>query len=174
MWKTSAWEGSIYSGYGNSLNNTIWGNSANNYIYSGAGHDTILGGAGSDTLVGGSGNDKLNAYGGKAGEYDILAGDFYNSKPGVKNAGDGADLFILGDKNKAFYKGLGYATIQDFYHAEGDKFQVHGSISDYSLNKNYDFGGSSALDTAIYYKGDLIGVAQDTTNVFLSFDFQFV
>ncbi|NEP18154.1 MAG: calcium-binding protein [Leptolyngbya sp. SIO4C1] len=162
------------NGYGNSLNNQLIGNAGNNYLSGGSGHDSILGGAGSDTLVGGTGNDRLNGYGGQVGEYDILAGEFSSSQPGVKGASDGADLFILGDKDKAFYLGAGYATIKDFYHFEGDKFQVHGSASDYSLNKNFNFGGSAAKDTAVYYKGDLVGVVQDTTNVLLSADFQFV
>ncbi|MEO1402497.1 MAG: calcium-binding protein [Cyanobacteria bacterium J06635_1] len=162
------------NGYGNSLSNSITGNAGNNYLSGYGGNDTILGAAGTDTLIGGSGNDRLNGYGGTTGEYDILSGDFSTSTPGVKGASDGADVFMLGDASKAFYLGAGYATIKDFFHAEGDKFQVHGSQSDYTLNKSFSFGGSAAKDTAIYHKGDLIGVVQDTTNVFLGADFQFV
>ncbi|MEA5463737.1 calcium-binding protein [Leptothoe sp. PORK10 BA2] len=162
------------NGYGNSLSNSITGNAGDNYLSGYAGNDYILGAAGTDTLVGGSGNDRLNGYGGTTGEYDILSGDFSTSTPGVQGVSDGADTFILGDSSQAFYLGAGYATIKDFYHAEGDKFQVSGGIGDYSLNKTLNFGGTAANDTAIYYKSDLIGVVQDTTNVVLGADFQFV
>jgi hypothetical protein len=69
------------------------------------------------------------------------------------------------------YLGSGYATITDFKWWEGDKIRIGGSISDYTLNKSQNFGGSSALDTAIYRYGDLIAVVQDTTNVYASLDF---
>ncbi len=51
--------GTAYSGYGNSLNNSISGNSYNNYLSGGDGNDTLIGNAGNDTLVGGFGNDIL-------------------------------------------------------------------------------------------------------------------
>ena len=51
--------GTAYSGYGNTLNNTISGNNYNNYLSGGDGNDTLIGNAGNDTLVGGFGNDIL-------------------------------------------------------------------------------------------------------------------
>ena len=105
---------------------------------------------------------------------DVLFGDFSTSTPGTKGLLDGADVFMLGDSSKAYYLGAGFATIKDFYHAEGDKIQVHGAIGDYSLGKATNYGGTAAKDTAVFYKGDLVGVVQDTTNVILGADFQFV
>ncbi|PSB15336.1 hypothetical protein C7B76_14005, partial [filamentous cyanobacterium CCP2] len=112
-------------------------------------------------LIGGAGNDYLDGYGGGV-EYDVLTG------------GLGADTFALGNRSRAYYRGQGYARITDFNPFQGDKIQVFGSISDYSLNKSANFVGGRTPDTRIYYRGDLIGVAQDTTNVFLTRDFAFV
>ncbi|WP_293081713.1 calcium-binding protein [Moorena sp. SIO4A1] len=168
--------------YGGSGNDTLLGYSGNDYLSGSSGHDslkgesghdTLLGGTGTDTLVGGSGNDILNGYGGTIGEYDILSGDYSSSQPGVQSSYDGADTFVLGNAFGAFYLGSGYATITDFYWSEGDKFQVYGSSSDYSLSFQ-NWSGSSAKDTLIYYKNDLIGVVEDTTNVVTSADFNFV
>jgi Ca2+-binding RTX toxin-like protein len=174
---------SIY-GYGNQLNNLIVGNSGNNYLYGAAGNDSIYGYAGRDTLSGGDGNDYLNGgtsndylvggngndylvgYGGTTGEVDTLSG------------GRGSDRFALGDSSRVYYAdpGFDYAIIKDFtYNAwtgERDKIQVKGSIGDYTLKKTANWLGGSALDTAIYYKnGNLVGIVQDTTNVFASRDF---
>jgi Ca2+-binding RTX toxin-like protein len=174
--------GTAYYGDGNDLNNVIQGTNSGNSLYGYGGNDTLYGyggndyltgGTGSDTLIGGSGNDSLNGYGGTTGEYDILSGDYSSSQPGVKDSSDGADTFILGDASKAYYLGSGYATITDFYWSEGDKIQVHGSQSNYSLSFQ-NWSGSSANDTLIYSNSDLIGVVQDTTNVILSADFIFV
>jgi Ca2+-binding RTX toxin-like protein len=175
------WTGNDYM-YGGSGNDTLLGYSGNDYLSGSfgndslngeSGNDTLLGGTGTDTLVGGSGHDSLNAYGGTTGEYDILSGDYSSSQPSFKGSSDGADTFVLGNAFGAFYLGSGYATITDFYWYEGDKFQVHGSASDYSLGF-YNWSGGSANDTLIYYKSDLIGVVQDTTNVEISSDFTFV
>jgi len=50
-------EGSVASGTGNSLANTLVGNSANNTLSGLDGNDRMDGGIGNDTLVGGKGND---------------------------------------------------------------------------------------------------------------------
>ncbi|MCA1994889.1 MAG: M10 family metallopeptidase C-terminal domain-containing protein, partial [Coleofasciculus sp. S288] len=151
-------------------------------IITGAGNDNVIGsatdnrietGAGNDTVSGGAGNDSLNGYGGTIGEYDVLSGDYSFSQPGVQDTSDGADTFILGDAFGAYYLGLGYATITDFYWYEGDKFQVHGSVGDYSLGFQ-NWSGDSLNDTLIYYQSDLIAVVEDTTNVIASLDFIFV
>lgn len=169
--------------YGESGNDTLLGYTGYDFLSGGSGddslfgesgHDTLLGGSGSDTLVGGSGSDYIDGYGGYAYEYDVLTGEGSGSAPGVNSSGyDGADTFVLGDVFGAYYQGAGYATITDFFWAEGDTIQVHGSASDYSLGFQ-DWSGSSATDTLIYYQNDLIGVVQDTTNVFTSADFTYV
>ncbi|AFY47541.1 putative calcium-binding protein [Nostoc sp. PCC 7524] len=145
--------GSAERGYGNSLNNVISGNSSNNYLY---------GNGGNDTLIGGGGNDYLNGFG-SGQEYDLLTG------------GLGADTFAVGSGNGVQYTGLGYATITDFSRAEGDKIQLLylPDNNQYSLGSG-NWGGSSALDTGIFYNGDLIGVVRDTTTVSLQQDFTFV
>lgn len=154
---------------GGSGNDTLKGDdSVLNY-----GHDNLLGGSGSDTLVGGAGNDVLNGYGRTSGEYDVLTGDRSSSKPNVRNSGDGADRFILGDSSLAYYLGNGYAIIKDFFGSEGDRFQVKGSLSDYSF-KLGNWSGSSASDTLIQYKNDTIAIVEDTTNVSTSQHFTFV
>lgn len=146
--------------YGEDGNDTLYGGSANDNLFGYAGNDNLEGGSGNDTVNGGSGNDRLIGYYDKSGaQYDTLLG------------GAGTDTFLLSDSSKVFYLSTGYATTTDFQRSEGDKFQVKGSIAQYSLNKNYNFGGTSTLDTAIYYGSDLIGVVRDTTNVYLPQDF---
>lgn len=165
--------------YGYGGDDTLGGGDGNDYIdgwtgddlmYGDGHNDTLLGYNGDDTGYGGTGTDSLNgengddyldggAYSYNSYEYDTLTG------------GGGADTFVLGDYYDAYYQGGGYATITDFKWSEGDLFEVYGSTSDYTLDKNYNWSGSSALDTAIYRSGDLIAVVQDTTNVYLNYDF---
>jgi Ca2+-binding RTX toxin-like protein len=135
-------------------------------LYGEAGNDLLYGGAGTDTLNGGDGNDFLSGGGSSynSGEYDVLTG------------GAGADTFSLGynwssGSVSIDYQGTGYAIITDFKWTEGDKIRVGGSISDYTLNKTMNFGGTAALDTAIYRGTDLIAVVRDTTSVIASLDF---
>ncbi|MFH7243978.1 MAG: calcium-binding protein [Spirulina sp.] len=154
----------IYGGSGNdtldggSGSDSIYGGSGNDVLYGGSGHDYLSGGSGSDLLVGESGNDTLVGYGFGLAEYDTLSG------------GSGADLFVLGDASGVYYLGAGYATITDFNYLEGDKIQVAGSSSNYSLSFQ-NWSGGFALDTLIYFGSDLIGVVQDNTNVIPYFDF---
>lgn len=51
--------GSMVTGIGNSLNNTLTGNGLANALNGGIGNDTLLGGAGNDTLKGEAGADRL-------------------------------------------------------------------------------------------------------------------
>ncbi|MFQ4138723.1 calcium-binding protein [Nodosilinea sp. PGN35] len=143
---------------GNGGNDVLFGGAGNDLLFGGSGNDILLGGSGSDTLIGGSGNDFLNGYGFTLGEFDVLTG------------GSGADVFVLGDANGPYYLGSGYATITDFNFLEGDKIQVTGSASNYSLSFQ-DFSGGLSADTLIFFGNDLIGVVQDTTNVVPFFDF---
>jgi Ca2+-binding RTX toxin-like protein len=132
-------------------------------LYGESGNDYLSGWSGNDYLSGGNGNDILDGYAETGTEFDTLLG------------GAGADTFVLGGPSWGIsYLGSGHATITDFYWAEGDKFQVTGNASNYSLGYSQDLSGSTALDTGIYYNGDLIAVVQDTTNVLLPNDFIFV
>jgi Ca2+-binding RTX toxin-like protein len=151
--------------FGGDGNDALYGEADNDSLDGGKGNDKLSGGSGSDTLLGGAGKDTLTGFGFGSNEYDILTGG---------NGTGNSDLFVLGDSFSAFYEGFGYATITDFKWTEGDKFQAHGSISDYSLDKTWNFVGGNALDTRVYYQGDLIAIVQDTTSVLLSLDFNFV
>lgn len=146
---------------------SLYGGSGSDELIGGDGNDWMYGGTGSDELIGGSGNDYLDGYGNGQMEYDTLTG------------GTEADKFVLGSytNTKPYYSGLGYATITDFNKAEADKIQLtdygFGDKSNYTLGTG-NWGGSNALDTGIYYKGDLIGVVQDLTNMSFASDFTFV
>jgi hypothetical protein len=74
------------------------------------------------------------------------------------------------------YLGAGYATITDFNRVQGDKIQLFDLVytnNQYSLGTG-NWQSSNALDTGVFYKGDLIAVVQDTTNVSFQKDFTFV
>lgn len=146
-------------------NDVIVGDGFDNTLRGMRGDDVLVGGAGSDWLDGGKGNDFLNGtnpgvWNAGQGEYDVLTG------------GLGADVFALGDEFEAFYAGLGYALITDFNWGEGDVFQMHGSIADYSLGLD-NWAGGMEQDTLIYYQNDVIGVVQDITNIDPVVDFVF-
>lgn len=185
--------------FGTSENDYIFGDEGNDAMYGFSGVDVIIGGLGNDAVVGYQNNDWL--FGGD-GDDDL--GEWYHGEPGSdylhggegkdilhgygRNSegaeydtligGGGADIFALGHEttDEAYYLGDGYATIVDFTWSEGDKIKVFGSIEDYSLDQSYNWTGDSALDTAIYYKGDLIGIVQDKSGsqVLLTEDFNFV
>ncbi|NJK48113.1 calcium-binding protein [Candidatus Gracilibacteria bacterium] len=158
---------------------TLWGGDSNefdflvggkgsDYLYGQAGGDYLQGGADTDYVDGGTGNDVLRGDSASLDnnlfQYDTLTG------------GTGADTFYLFNfsPNGGYgvsYLGAGYATITDFKYWEGDKFEVTGSLSDYSLDKSFNYTGGSALDTAIFYQNDLIAIAQDVTNIVVSLDF---
>ncbi|MBD2446146.1 calcium-binding protein [Nostoc sp. FACHB-152] len=144
--------GTAYSGYGNGLNNTIYGTSSSNYLGGGGGNDTIYGDGGSD---------RINGYNTATSstEYDTLSG------------GSGADSFILGGSWGVSYLGAGYASITDW--SSIDYIEAKGTASQYTLGYgNYE--GTSALDTRVFYQGDLIALIRDTTNVNIATDFNFV
>lgn len=155
----------ILIAYGKGGNDFIWGNNGNDFLNGDQGNDTLRGWNGDDWLYGGTGNDQLY---GEAGN-DFLNGYLgqYSNESDSLTGGTGADVFGLGyngSYSEIGYLGQGFATITDFNSQEGDKIRLGGNISNYSLNKTQNFGGSSLLDTAIYYGGDLIAVVQDTTN----------
>ena len=159
--------------YGWSGNDTLWGWNGNDYLDGGtgndylggeSGNDTLLGGAGNDSLSGGIGDDRLTGSTSRAFnslEYDTLAG------------GSGWDIFVLGESAGNYYQGAGYALITD-YNGANDYIQIK-NTGTLSLSYTNWGVGSSALDTAIYQSGDLIGVVQDNTSIALtSYYFQFV
>ncbi len=146
--------------YGNRGNDELYGSGGADSIYGGYGKDTLYGGSGADYLNGGAGNDYLNGY-----DFDTNSEFEFDTLEG----GTGADTFVLGE-GFAFYVDSGEesATITDFNRTQGDKIQVFGSASDYSLEQN-SFGG-----TDIYYQGNTIAVVETVTNLLLSVDFNFV
>ena len=123
--------------------------------------------AGNDNLVGGSGNDSLN---GDEGD-DILTGTD-NIAVGLGEidsltGGGGADLFILGDANQAYYGtqgNLDYAIIKDF-NASLDTIQLYGSSSNYQTSLQGD-----AVFLYMTQGGgqDLTAIFEDTTSLALS------
>jgi Ca2+-binding RTX toxin-like protein len=151
--------------YGGTDNDNLYGGTGNDKLYGQAGDDNLYGQAGNDVLTGGIGKDYLNGFG-SGEEYDILTG------------GTEADTFAVGSPNNNIiqYLGAGYATITDFNKVQGDKIQLLDLVesnNQYSLGSG-NWQGSNAPDTGIFYKGDLIGVVQDTTNVSFQKDFTFV
>lgn len=148
----------IENAVGGSGNDTIFGNDVANELSGSNGNDYLLGEGGNDILTGGAGNDSLAGYS-NGTEYDLLIG------------GTGNDIFILGYSSEVFYEGNGYASITDF-DGTYDYIQVKGTASEYSLGFDNWIGGS-AQDTAIFYRGDAIGVVQDNTSVSLDRNFIF-
>lgn len=143
--------------YGNTQDDFISGGTGNDRLIGYTGNDRLVGDRGDDTLYGGAGNDRIDGYATSGRDYDSLYG------------GAGYDRFVLGGSWGVSYQGLGFATIKD-WNAATDLIEVRGSTSQYALRRER-WSGSAALDTAIYYRGDLIGVVQDTTNVRISRDF---
>jgi Ca2+-binding RTX toxin-like protein len=152
--------------YGNRGNDLLVGNDGDDVLVGGYGFDTLYGGAGADFLNGGAGADSLN---GDAGN-DILIGYAIGTEfeADTFEGGTGADTFVLGE-GFAFYvdEGDEFARILDFSRAEGDKLQVFGSISDYSLEVNV-FG------VYVNYQNELIAVVDNVTDLSLELDFNLV
>lgn len=147
----------------------LYGGKGNDTLYGDLGDDRLFGNLNNDRLYGGRGNDDLDGYGHQGGqEFDALIG------------GAGADTFVLGKAGQGVsYLGDGYATIIDWEPGQ-DQVQALGDDDQYFLVK-YDAGlGSSALDLGLYYQGsstqssDLIAIFQDTTDVMIDGDFNFV
>ncbi|WP_050779135.1 M10 family metallopeptidase C-terminal domain-containing protein [Lyngbya sp. PCC 8106] len=173
------WNGSDTM-YGEVGNDTLWAGNGDDQAYGGDGDDQLAGWNGNDYLEGENGNDELIADTGN----DVLIGGNGNdtltgSMPSELDSGfeeldtltggDGADTFVLGNSVEAFYNNDGfggYAQITDFNWAEGDKFQVFGSLDNYTVSQ---FSGG--MD--IYYQNDLIAWVSNTTDVIPSEHFIF-
>ena len=159
--------------YGWSGNDTLWGGNGNDYLDGGTGNDYLGGESGNDTLLGGSGNDFLS---GGIGN-DLLTGSTsrtYNSyEYDTLAGGSGGEIFVLGESAGNYYQGGGYALITD-YNGANDRIRIKNTRTLSLSYANWGVGGS-ALDTAIYQSGDLIGVVQDNISIALtSYYFQFV
>jgi hypothetical protein len=176
--------------------NLLVGDAADNTAEAGAGNDTVFGAGGNDTLNGGTGQDQVFGNGGNdrlfGGEgNDLVVGGLRNDRlTGVDpnsalagrgeidtlTGGLGADRFVLGDRQTAFYDDqqattLGwtdFALVTDF--GRKDVIQLHGTADDYVLRRVPR--SLSSLGTAIYLKGDeaneLIGVVAGATRLNLS------
>ena len=121
---------------------------------SGEGNDNITGNGGNDTISGGAGDDVIN------GTDEIVAG--YYEKD-VLVGGAGADKFILGDANQAYYATVGYqdyAVIEDF-DSSVDKIQLHGSAIDYQQQQQSN-------DLFLSRHGDLVAILENTKSVNLN------
>ena len=127
------------------------------------GNDTLYGGSGNDTLEGGAGNDVLD------GTDAIAAGYFERDLLG---GGLGADTFVLGNADQAYYLGGGdrdFATIQDFKASE-DLIQLHGSAGDYSQQQQGN-------NTYLYHQtgsSELVAVLNNVSSVNFNTGFTFV
>ncbi|MEM9928039.1 MAG: calcium-binding protein [Cyanobacteria bacterium P01_D01_bin.50] len=110
---------------GTSQSDKIIGNNQNNILEGGRGNDTISGLAGKDTLIG---VDSKSFSAGR-NEVDILTG------------GADADTFVLGDSQKAYYRGGGFFGLNDFafitdFEKGEDKIQLDKSQS-YFFGRNF-------------------------------------
>ncbi|MEL6554404.1 MAG: hypothetical protein AAFQ63_13190 [Cyanobacteria bacterium J06621_11] len=140
----------------------LYGDEGRDLLIGEAGDDTLYGQGSSDRLLGGDGNDVLfGTDGGLKWEKDELTGDA------------GRDRFVLGTTDDVFYQGKGHAVITDF-ETGSDQIQLSLGSDQYTL-KVRNFGGNAALDTGIYYKNNLIAVAENSIiETFDSRDFVFV
>ena len=136
----------------------VYGGDGNDNLSGGAGNDYLKGDDGNDTLTGGSGNDRIS---GGDGLDSITGVDFTTFGAGeidrLRGNAD-ADIFVLGNENRAFYnddnnlnKGKSdYALIEDFNLGEGDTIQLYGSGEDYFVEVSRGI-------TSIYMNDDGVG-----------------
>lgn len=121
----------VDEGGGHDPSDPIVGDGGENFLEGTEVDDTIIGAGANDVLLGGGGNDRLNGTGSTSrgvNEVDNLTG------------GAGADTFLLGDENGAFYLGNGFgdfAIIRDFTLGE-DQVVLSGSASDYTVADGAD------------------------------------
>ena len=190
-------EGDDYWMAGDEGNDSIYGEAGDDTLYGNLGDDRLLGGAGNDYLSGGAGSDWIQGSDRSSfAEFDTLIGGV-SYMAGV----DSSDTFVLGNAQGSFYEdgilaytqdplgylGMqqmffsgadGYATIEDFNAAEGDKIQLHGDANQYYLGQG-NFGGNETIaDTMIYRYSALglekVGLVLDTPNLAINTDINFV
>ena len=146
---------------GGSRNDTLIGNDGNDTLIGNDGKDWIFGGIGNDSIVGGDGDDFLS---GENNDDILIGGSGNNTLVG----GSGADTFVLDESNDSTYD-----TVFDFNRAEGDKFQVTGSQSDYTISYGIVYGTNNP-NTIIEYQGNVIAIVEDPVTVDLDTDFDFI
>ncbi|MEL6816003.1 MAG: SBBP repeat-containing protein, partial [Cyanobacteria bacterium J06598_3] len=130
----------------------VEGKDGGDLLYGGIGNDEVKGGEGDDLLFGIDINDALLG----GGEIDKLKGE------------KDADTFVLGNASGIFYQGGGnsdYALIDDFKAKDGDRIQLKGSASDYSLGQKVKDLPDGA---AIFFEGDVVGVVKGEKDLDLS------
>ncbi len=170
--------------FGGGNEDSLFGGANNDFIDGGEGNDELIGGLGDDSLVGGLGDDTL--MGGKGQDTLLgtsIGGDGLREQD-VLVGGAKADLFVLGDRTRAFYDdgssgtiGLSdYALISDFKRSDLDQIQLHGSAADYLIGTVPD---SSNSDQGIFLKtegkAELIGIVRgDSALILESPSFTFV
>lgn len=181
---------------GDGGNDFLQGQAGNDILNGGDGDDTAGGGKGNDIIDGGAGNDSLTGWNdndditGGTGNDILQGGDGLDTLTGVDptaaqagnneidslRGGLGADLYILGD-GQTYYDDNGtadYALVGTFNGSEGDRIQLFGNSSDYTLQENV---GGLPAGTAIYSNSgtELIGVVDGVTGMDLnSSEFSFV
>jgi Ca2+-binding RTX toxin-like protein len=160
---------------GDGGNDILKGGNGNDTVDGGTGNDRVLGNNGNDFLTGGEGNDRVI---GQSGDDVIVGVNSSSNTPGlgevdIFTGGANADTFVLGDGTKAFYDdgivvtrgNTDRAVIQDFNKASGDTIQLHGVSGDYSLRT---VPNSNPKHTQILYKGELIGIVKNVTDLDLN------
>lgn len=156
--------------FGGTADDKLSGGKGDDVLYGLDGKDQLDGGDGNDTLYGGGGNDDIK--GGKGN--DIIYGvDFKSTSPGFGEidklqGNEDADLFVLGDENRAYYIGNGngdYALIDDFKD-QLDKIQL-GSTASYRLETDIAGlpKGTGIISSAT---NDLIGIVKDVKGLSLN------
>ena len=161
--------------FGDAGDDRIIGGRGNDFLFGDAGNDRISGGDGRDTIEGGEGNDRII---GQAGDDTLIGVGSNAATPGNGEkdtliGGEGADLFVLGDASNVFYSGSGnadFARVQDFNAAEGDRIQLSGSMSDYSLQLSR---GNTRIFASDGSTADLVGIVLGVSLTDLSSGFDF-
>jgi Ca2+-binding RTX toxin-like protein len=119
----------------------------------------------SNDITGNNGNNILNGY-----ESITSYNDNRDQQDSLRGNG-GADTFVLGQSSSVFYREKGskdYVIVRDFNPGQRDKIQIGTDRTNYSFVKSANKVGGGALDTQIFYRGDLIAIVQDNTGISLA------
>jgi Ca2+-binding RTX toxin-like protein len=149
---------------GDDRDNTADGKQGNDRINGRGGNDQLRGGTGDDTLLGGAGNDVLV---GNSGQDLLIGVNAQANQPGQEErdrleGGGNADVFVLGDRNQAFYddgRRNDFALIVDF--RGSDRIQLHGNRDDYEV-RSINQGVGIFLTTGT--RPEAIAILQNRTN----------